>query len=204
MQTCPWWKKDPQTGGLLDVDVVEHQQGAVAAELEMHALEVLGGQGGDPAAGAGRPGERDHAHVRVGHDGFPDVDTARDHAEHTGGESGLFEDPGQGHPTADGGPRIRLEDDGVPEREGRRHSPDGQDQREVERRDHSHHPDRHPPGQAQPWLVRTQQLPVGVGGQRRGFVALLGGHRRLEVPLRLDRPGFPNDPVRHLVRVLRP
>ena len=55
MQTWPWCANEPQAptdDAASDVHVVEHEQRGVAAELEVHPLEVLPGQRRRPP---GRP-----------------------------------------------------------------------------------------------------------------------------------------------------
>ena len=67
----------------LHVHVVEHDHRRLAAELEVHALERVGRRLGDPLAGAGRAGERDHVHVGVGHERRArGLAVAGDHVEH--------------------------------------------------------------------------------------------------------------------------
>ena len=54
MQIWPWWKNDPNAARLtacVDVGVVEHDEGGVAAELEVGPLEVPAGELADPAPG---------------------------------------------------------------------------------------------------------------------------------------------------------
>ncbi len=64
MQIWPWWMNEPKAPDrdrLLEVDVVEHDQRRVAAELEVDPLEVLRRERADDPAGPGRAGERDAA-----------------------------------------------------------------------------------------------------------------------------------------------
>ena len=49
----------------LEVGVVEHHDRRLAAELEVDALERVGGGARDPLAGLDRAGQRDHVDVRV-------------------------------------------------------------------------------------------------------------------------------------------
>ena len=49
----------------LEADVVEHDHRRLAAELEVHALERVGGGARDVLAGVDRPRQRDHVHVGV-------------------------------------------------------------------------------------------------------------------------------------------
>ena len=62
MQAWPWLWKMAQAEPLTaagEVGVVEHDVGALAAELELHLLQVAGGGLHDAPAGGGRPGEGD-------------------------------------------------------------------------------------------------------------------------------------------------
>ncbi|KAH8711607.1 hypothetical protein HC256_008421 [Beauveria bassiana] len=75
-------------GGLVRVRVGEDDDGALAAELHGDALHVLGGRGGNLAAGADLAGEGDLGDARVGDEGHAgaravavdDVEDARGHA----------------------------------------------------------------------------------------------------------------------------
>ena len=57
---------------LVEVGVVEDHVGRLAAELQRHPLDRRRGQLGDPPAGPGRAGERDHVDVGVGGDRLAD------------------------------------------------------------------------------------------------------------------------------------
>ena len=50
---------------LVEIGVLEHDQRRLAAELEQHGLEMLGGAPGDDPPDGGRAGEIDPAHGRM-------------------------------------------------------------------------------------------------------------------------------------------
>ncbi len=120
------------------------------------------------------------------------------------GQAGLLEHPGQHHPAAHRGPRVRLQHHRVAQGQRGRHRADGQDLREVERRDHPDHPGGYPLGPAQVGRLGGQQLTVGPGRQGGRLVDLLGGHMRLELRGRADLPAFPDAPLLDLSRVRPP
>ena len=110
----------------------------------MHPLEVSAGERADPAAGAGGTGERDQ----------PDERMRRPAPRRRRRRPGSTDSTPSGSPAssktrtidtppADRRPRIRLEHHGVAERQRGRDRTDGQDLREVERRDHADDTDRH-------------------------------------------------------------
>ena len=73
-------------GDDLQVGVVEHHDGGLAAELEVHPLERLRRGAGDRLAGPDRPGERDHLDQRVIDQGGSGLLAAGDDVEHPGRE----------------------------------------------------------------------------------------------------------------------
>ena len=81
---------------LVQVGVVQHDQRRVAAEFEVHALEVLSGERADLAAGRGRAGERDHARPRGSvTSASPASGAAGQHVQQPLGQPGLLEDRGR-------------------------------------------------------------------------------------------------------------
>ena len=72
----------------------------------------------------------------------PTSGAAGEHVQHPGGQACLLEDPGDHHASGDGGPRIGFQDHGVAEGQGRCHGAHRENERQVERGDHAHHPDR--------------------------------------------------------------
>ena len=113
-----------------------------------------------------------------------------------GRQPGLLEDAGEGDAAGHGGARIGLEHDGVAERQGRGHGADGQDEREVERRDHTDHAHRAPGGTK---LSRGRSVrsisPYGAdasaAASRHSPVIIV----QLEVALGLDAAGLADDPL---------
>src|SRR5690606_9844777 len=80
-----------QRGGRVEVGVVEDDEGRLAAQLEEHARQVLGGGGHDLASGGGGAGERDQVDARVGREhGAQGVVRAGDDVEDAGREVGLL------------------------------------------------------------------------------------------------------------------
>ena len=71
--------------------------------------------------------------IRVGDHRLADGHAAREHLQDARRQARLFEDAGDGHAAGDGRTRVGLEHDGVAQREGGRHRPDAQDDRDVER-----------------------------------------------------------------------
>jgi hypothetical protein len=175
-------------GGRGHVDVAHDHQGGVAAQLQVGPLQVLAGQRADRPAGTGRAGEGDDPHRRLHDQGLTHVRAAGQHLEDAGRQTGLLEDAGEHRATGDRGARVRLEDDGVAERQGRRDRADGQDGGDVERRDDADDAGRHAAGERKPRGAGAQQLAVGVAGQRGGLEALLRRGVHLEVAEGLDRP----------------
>ena len=78
-------ERAPRAGGRcgLDVGVVEHDQRAVAAELQHDALQRAARRLADQAPGLGRAGERDHPHARILDERLPDLGAAAEHVQHT-------------------------------------------------------------------------------------------------------------------------
>ena len=121
-------------GDLLEVGVVEDHHRRLAAELEVDALQALGGGPGDDLAGADVAGDRDHADLRMAHEAGADrFAVAGDDVEDAGGE-----DVGGELGEAQRGERRllrRLEDHRVAGGQRRADLPDRHHQRVVPRRD---------------------------------------------------------------------
>ena len=73
-------------GGRLDVGVLEHHDGGLAAELEVDPLDVRGRGRGHRDAGADRAGDRHHRGGGVRHERVARLPVAQDHVEHPGRE----------------------------------------------------------------------------------------------------------------------
>ncbi len=69
-----------------DVDVIEDDDRRLATELEVHALQGLGGTGGDLHAGAYRTGHRHHGRNRVLDERTTGVAVAADDVEDARGQ----------------------------------------------------------------------------------------------------------------------
>ena len=110
----------------------------------MHALERLGRRLGDRLAGRHRPGERHHRHVRVGDErdacrlALPAHDVEHAGRQDVGRQLGQAQ-RGVGRELG------RLQHDGVPDGQRRRHLPGGHVERVVPRRDRPDHAERLPP-----------------------------------------------------------
>lgn len=160
--------------GFFEVDVIHDDQRVVAAEFQVRALEVATCQFADSASCACRPGECDDANARMNHERLTGVSATREHAEHSGGQAGFFEDAGKNHAATDRRPRIRLEDYRIAQCQCGSDCTNRQDDREVERCDDADGSDGHATREAQPRLLRAQYLTDGVCGQCRSVVALFG------------------------------
>ena len=196
-------RPDDAVDGEIEVGVVHDDDPVLAAELQVDVLEVLGGGLEHRDAGLPRPGQRDHADVRMPHDPVPHlaaepVHEVDDAVGHAGLDEQLDEALREHRRVVRG-----LEDDGVPAHERRDDLPRGNGDREVPRRDHADHADRLP----------DAHLEL-VGQLRRRRVAeeapALAGHvvahvdRFLDVAARLREhlPHLARHELRELVLVL--
>ena len=121
-----------------------------------------------------------------------------------GRQPGLLEDPHQRHPAADRRAGVGLEQHGVAEGQRGGDRADGEDQREVERRNHGHDADRAPAGEGPAVFVRGQHVPGREGRQRRGLAAFVGRDVRFQACLGRNAAGLAHDPVLDLGGVLLP
>lgn len=80
------------------------------------------------------------------------VGAAGQHAEYSGGQTGLFENAGKNYATADGGARIGLEDHRIAQRQCGSDRADGQDDRKVEGGDDADSSDGDTPRKAESGL----------------------------------------------------
>ena len=120
-------------GRVLDVGVVEHDDGRLAAEFQVRSLEVLGRGGRDLEPGARRTGYRHHRRRLVGDDLAAGVAVTAHDVEHA-----LREDLGRDLGHQHGRHRCGvtgLEHDGVTGGQGGRDLPDRHHHRVVPRRD---------------------------------------------------------------------
>ena len=128
--------------GRVEVGVGEDDVRALAAELQRDALERLGGNLGDAAAGIGLAGEGDLVDAGMGGDRLTHLGTGTgDDVQHPGRDAGLERELPEPERRERGG-RCGLEDHRVPGRERGRDLPGGHHQRVVPRDDRADHPDR--------------------------------------------------------------
>ena len=142
----------PVRHGLGQVGVGQEHVGRLAAELEGHPLDRGGGHLGDPPAGAGRTGERDHVDVPVGGDGLAhDRADSGDEVEDAGRGAELVEDLGQDE-GVERGHLTGLDHHGAAGGQGRCHLGGDLVQRIVPRGDGARRrrPARAPPGSCPP------------------------------------------------------
>ncbi len=189
-------------GGSLEIRVVEHDEGVVAAELERDLLEQAAGQLAHPAARGGRPGERHGVDVGVGDDRLAGLRAADDDVEQPVGQPGLAEHGLEHGPAADGRLRIWLEDHGIAQREGRGDHPHPQDRGRVPGRDRPDHPERHPANHGQPPSRHGRhERSVRLPGHGCRVVHLRDGEVLLVVHLAVDGARLPLRPAAELVPV---
>ena len=74
-------------GDRVEIGVLEHDDRVLAAELELHLLEVLAGKLADAAPDRARSGERDHGDVGIGADRLAGLGAAGQHLQHALGQA---------------------------------------------------------------------------------------------------------------------
>ncbi len=128
-------ERAPGGGGdhRVEVGVLEHDHGRVAAQFQVRPLEVTAGGLADSPSGGRGAREGDDRHARVGDQGLSGVRAAGEHMQQVLRQARGGEDRREGQTSADGGARVRLQEDRVAQGQGRRDGADGQDQRGVER-----------------------------------------------------------------------
>jgi hypothetical protein len=146
MQAWPWlWNRPnalPAVDRGVEIGVVEHDVGALAAELELELLEVAGRGLDDPATGGGRAGERQLGDaVVLGEPLAGGGAVTGDDVDHAGREADLADQLGDGE-RAERRELGGLEHDGVAGGERGAELPAGEHQREVPRHDLTDHADR--------------------------------------------------------------
>ena len=86
----------PARHGGVDIGIVEHKVRRLAAKLQRHGFDSVGGRLADQDAGTGRTGERHHIDIGMrGQDRADPRAVAIDHVEDTGGNTGLMHDFGK-------------------------------------------------------------------------------------------------------------
>ena len=157
---------------LLDVHVVEHDRGVLAAQLERDRAHPRGDSAHDRGAGGGRAGEGHPVDAGMLGEELPGrvpaeaVHDVVDPCRYAGLVQDLGEQRGRRR-------RLlrRLDDHGVPARDGRGDLPGEQQQGQVPRHDHRHHTERLADGVVQrlPALGEVGDEGVDAGrGQRVG------------------------------------
>ncbi len=127
--------------GLVQIGVVEHQEGRVAAQFQGHLLDVLGAVGHQLAAHLGGAGEAHFAHHRRAGDGVGDGRRgAGDDIDDTGGDAGALGQLGQREGGIGGG-AGGLDHHGAARRQGGAGLAGDHRRREVPRRDRGGHTD---------------------------------------------------------------
>ena len=141
----PAHQQEPEQGAVdrqLEVGVVEHDVGALAAEFQGDLLDVAGGRPRHGPADLRRPGERDLADVPVlGEPRADDRTGTGDDVEYARGKADFVCRPGQ----FEQGQRrliVRFQHDRVACGQRRTQLPDCEEQREVPRHDARADPDR--------------------------------------------------------------
>lgn len=201
MQSWPAEEKQARTsrGGLVQVGVLQHQHGVLAAEFEGDPDQAGGGSLGDLAAGAGGAGERDV--VGVPDDlGADDRALAEDDLEHVGGQPGLDQQVA-GPQRGQAGLRVGLHDDRVARDERRERVADGQFERVVPGRDLADHAARVTEFGDLRQHRHGARVPLGpqIGGGAAAVVAGGDGDRLdLLVGVQPGLAGLQLDQVQHL------
>ncbi len=156
-------------GGALEVRVLEDHVGGLAAELEGHALDRLGGAFHHPAADLRRAGEADLGDVRVRDQALAGHRTgADDDVDDALGDARLQRELGEAQ-RRERRQLGRLEDDRVPAGERGPELPAGEHQREVPRHDQPDHSER---------FAKSH---VHAAGDRDGLAVVLLHGSRVEV-----------------------
>ena len=171
----------------IEVGIVEHHHGRLAAELQVHALQGVGRRTRDLLAGRHVTGQGHHRHVGVAHEsGAGGLAVPEDYVEDAVRKV-LGADLGQ--------PRGRqrrllgrLQHDRVAGRERRTDLPDRHHQRVVPGRYLSHDADRLPPDHRRVALhVLTRSASLERARRAREEAQVVDEERHLLVPHRLDR-----------------
>ncbi len=170
----------------LELDVVEHHDRRLSAQLEVHALERVGGRPRHRLAGFHRAGDRDHVDLVVDDQRLARLVAAADHVEHALGQQlrGQLGESHGGH----GRSRRRLEHDRVAGRQRRTDLPDGHHQGVVPRRDLAHDAHRLAPDDRGVTLhVLAGGLALHAARRAREEPQVVDHERKLVVLERLDR-----------------
>ncbi|MNV21453.1 hypothetical protein D3C71_1123880 [compost metagenome] len=153
------------------------------------------------APGAGGTGELDHRDVRVTGQRRTGRAIPRQHMEQASRQASQFEQACDHEATAHGGARIGLEHHRIAQCQCRGDRTHGQIQREIERRNHTHHAERAAARQIQTARFGRQHFADAARGQCRRFMQGLGVHLGLEAGLELGGATFADQPLHDLIVV---
>ena len=157
MQIWPWCRKEPQAPAEAAASRSASSR-MISAELPPSSrcarLRWRAASSPTRRPGRGRAGEGDDPDGRLGDQRLAGVHAAGQHVQQALGQAGLLEHPGQHHAAAHRRARVGLEDHRVAQRERGRDRADGEDLREVERRDDADDPGRDALDVAQPRRAR--------------------------------------------------
>ncbi len=177
--------EDGRVHRVVEVGVVEHDERAVAAELQDRALEVAGGDRPDVPADPVRSRERDDLGDGVGQERVAYLgDVGDQDVQQAGRQPGVLEDLGDHAAAHDRGVLVGLDDDRVAQRQGRGDRLQGHQEREVEGADHRDDAHGEPLDPVLLALDRRGQDPsLGPDGELEGLADEL--HREVDLVLGL-------------------
>jgi hypothetical protein len=179
-------------------------EGRLAAELQVNALEVRGGQHLDAFARFGIAGQRDEVDVRVrGERRTNDVAAAGHNVEHPVGHAGLCRELAEPN-RRQRGRRGRLDDDAIARCERGRDLPDRHPERVVPRRNLADDTDGFAPDEAGVRAaVLVRGLALEVADLRGEEPQVVGGEGEVAVaPQLVRRPGLERFDAGQLVGML--
>jgi ParB family chromosome partitioning protein len=189
----------------VDVGIVEHDEGRLAAKLQRQRLARSRRLGADQPAHLRRAGEGDLVHARMLHQQRARAAVAGHHVEHARRQPGLRRQLGE-QQRRERGELGRLQHHRVAERQRRCNLPGQHQQREVPRDDLPDHADRQLVGQRALLQLRPAGVMVEVARRQRHVdVARLPD--RLAVIERLqhgEEPPVPLDHARERIEMPRP
>ena len=189
----PGAERDRRSGGV-EIGVLQHDHGVLAAEFELDLLQMLAGEFADAAPDSARAGERHHGDVGIGADRLAGFDAARQNMEHALGQAGFLEYPGDDEAAGHDRARIGLEDDRVAGRQRRSDGAHRQDQREVEWRDDADDAARNAPGNADAAGIGRQHQALRLGAHGGGAIETFRHQMDFEAGLGRNAAGLARDP----------
>ena len=178
----------------IEIGVLHDDHGILAAEFELHFLQMLAGEFADPAPDMARTGERHHGDVGIGANRLARLGAARQDLQHAFGQLSLLENPGNDESAGQCGARIGLEHHRVAGRERGRDRAARQDEREIERRNHADDATRQPARDADAAGIGRQHQALRLGAHGGGTIEDFRHHMDFESGLGRDAAGLPRDP----------